>query len=542
MLATLKRVTDTVERWTSRPDTLPLVGPVIGKLNAVKKAVNGLTSTYTQALALLPTVGGPDLLHRTRGKGGLPNDYKQELDESGNVVSDASGTFDGSSAFDRDWSRKANQAVSVIALPQHLLRPLANRARAVSNALQSLRGAMDSLAELLRVKRKNSALALVGKDGVSIVSPRRVFAYAADGFHFVSANVGPPSGGLLDRAAAAVTALNDWVGQVVPLPPAVPGFTVRSAGPIDMSSEGCVSTSALGPDALMQMMSQGVAEFGAVDSAALTARRGTAEVLGKKVVLGSTAKRAKAMAIKAATVAMATAAMQTASTAMASLRKQYRELFLERTRNQTNLKELTDKVLTDPVKYSWELATQIGALSAKVRAAEAPLRALMTGLQAADNTLQEAADLRSRTEGATEAGARSVVAEELGWTASSQSLADSVEIGAAASVEVYSADKVTIEAAGKIELVSESAPPVPAQTMKITMGTEIEIAGGAAGLVHIKVTGTGVTIKTPGTEIKCGGSSLELTAGLSKITVAADGIIIDGPALTLRSTTPIALA
>ena len=29
---------------------------------------------------------------------------------------------------------------------------------------------------------------------------------------------------------------------------------------------------------------------------------------------------------------------------------------------------------------------------------------------------------------------------------------------------------------------------------------------------------------------------------LSKITVAADGIIIDGPALTLRSTTPIAMA
>jgi hypothetical protein len=523
-LMTLKRISDRLERWTSRPGTMPgAIGQLQTYMGDFGKAIKGLTSAYSESVSLIRAASPGFMPDGTVSKGGFFRDYAQEVKEARNNSDTSRG--------DADWTKSAN-AVAALASSglRHILRPLANRIRAVSKTIQSLAGILDSIAGLLGVVRKTSSLALVGKEGVSIVSPRRVFGYAADGFHFVTAAPGVAEKDWLSKLAAMVPKLP--LGPPPP-PDPVPGFTVRSGGDIVMSSEGRVSTSALGPSGRMQMMSQGVAEFGAVDSAALTARRGTAEVLGKKVVLGSTVKRAKAMAMNAPIVASATATMDATAEAMKPVRADYEALVTQLTKDQEKLNELTNKVSSNPVLNSRVFASEIGAMSAKIRAADEPIRLLKVSLEAASAALQEATALRNGAEGATQSAASSAVADGLGWVASKQSLADSVEIGAAASVGVYSADEVTVGAAKKIELVTESSPPIPTQTMKITMGTEIEIAGGAAGLVKIQITGTGITIKAQATEIKSDGVSLELTAGPSKVTIGPAGIVLKGLRVTL---------
>jgi hypothetical protein len=522
-LMTLKRISDRLERWTARPGTMPgAIGQLQTYMGDFGKAIKGLTSAYNESVSLLRAVPGLMPAGTAVSKGGFFGDYAQEVKEARNNSDTSRG--------DADWTKSAN-AVAALAGSglRHILRPLANRIRAVSKTIQSLAGVLDSIAGLLSVVRKTSSLALVGKEGVSIVSPRRIFGYAADGFHFVTAAPGVAEKDWLAKLAAMVPKLP--LGPPPP-PDPVPGFTVRSGGDIVMSSEGRVSTSALGAQARMQMMSQGLAEFGAVQHASLTARTGTAEVLGKNVVVGTPVKRAKAVAIKATALVPANEAIDRAQAAMVPVRRKYDHLVDEWVdlRKKANAKRVDVENEHNPIKQI-SLFQEYVASWAPVKLAEAAMRAAQPALDAAELGVQTTTDARNAIVGAAEA--ESAVATGLGWTASKQALADSVEIGAAASVAVYSADEVTVGAAKKIELVTESSPPIATQTMKITMGTEIEITGGAAGLVKIQITGTGITIKAQATEIKSDGVSLELKAGPSKISIGPAGVVIKGASITL---------
>jgi hypothetical protein len=532
----LKKLTDHLERWTSRPDTLPLVGPVIEAGKSLQQSIQGLTSAYTQSASLvqsfLPGGGG------SGSKGGFLSDYKQEV---GLEQSQAAAARGGG-----DWTSSANAVAALSGQGlQHMLRPLANRIRSASNVLQSVRSSLDSMGDLLGIK-KTASLALVGKDGVSIVSPKKVFAYAADGFHFVSAPQGAPELDFLDKLQMLGDAAKDAVANAVkgllglkPTPKLdpVPGFTVRSSGDIVMTSEGRVYAAALGPQGRMQMMSQGVSEFGAVDSAALTARNGTAEVLGKNVVVGSTPKRVKAMAMTATLVAPATAAMDAAEEALQAARKTYLDLVDQRTKLEDEEQLLIDQISAaqrdfDIPKVAQLTTEAIAKVTARI-ALKAPILAADALIRTANATFLTTCSARQDAEGTSDAVAGSAVAKGMGWIPTEQALADKVEVAAATSIGAYSAGAVKVEAAKKIDLVCESAPPVPMTTTTISMSDKIEISVGDAGLVKMQLTSTGITIRMQNTQITSDGAILTLKAGPSQITLGPSGVVIKGPTIKL---------
>jgi hypothetical protein len=517
LISRVRHVTDGLERWMSRPETLPLVGPLIDVTKSLQLAMQGAT-TAASTLGSLPVLLGfqssPD-----GSKGGIVAEYGREMDEaSGKNAMIEHGT--GA----RSWADQGRAVAELTGTGfQHLLRPIANRVRALSYALASVRNGLDAIANLVGVPR-TSSLALIGKDGVSIVSPKRVFGYAADGFHFVTADAVasvPDKWDIIAKIQEAGDALMALIKKPDPKPVPVPGFHVRSQGDIDLRSQADINLWAIDGESRARVTSGYASELSAIQHAGVSARTGTAEVLGKEVVVGAMVARAKLGILVVAT----STALDSATKAFATALQEY--VASRKTKNDAAeaLRMLTLDPLyrIDPAKVA-EATTgraKVLALEVECKAKLAAAQALQVVRDAAFDAYKVALDA---------APLESKLATAMDWDKKQvQAIAEKIEMGAADKVGVFG-DKVLVESTTSITLQTQPVVPVPVAlgTVKVE-SNQVEINVGT-GMFTVTVGLNGVTISSKaGHTIKLDDTGATLQAvGGTKIALTPAGLDLSG--------------
>ena len=506
-LARVRAVADRLERWTSRPETLPFAGPVIGAIKALQPVIQGVT-----AAAAAFSVTDP---HAQRAS--VSADYRREMGEA-----EGKGALIGQGLGARSWADKGT-AVSELAGTgfQHLLRPLANRVRALTYVLNDVRTAVEAIAGVLGGPPPTSSLALVGKDGVSLISPKRVFGYAADGFHFVTSKPvkSVPTG--LDALLGKVQDLSDkLLGPPKPVP--MPGFHVRSQGDVDFRSQRDVNVWAVDPQSRARVTSGFAAELSAMHAAGISARMGTAEVLGKNVVLGSKPARAKG----AAAIVLAGAAVDAADDAFEACVRQIHK-------TEKELKEKAEKLrkamlredgislLMKPAKRAdaTTLTAAIDVLELEHEAKTKALRGLQAALNAAYKTYEAAL---------AAAPLESPLAKAMDWDGKQvQAIAENIEMASAEKVDVFSKE-VSVASTGSIKLQAE--PPLPGLPGKGTVTvTSNQVEINVADRFKVVVSESGVSIQAAGqTVLKTDGVTATLEIGGSSVKLTATGLDLAG--------------
>jgi hypothetical protein len=506
-IARVRAVADRLERWTSRPETLPVAGPTIEKAKAIQPAIQGVTA----AVAAL-SVSDP---HAERA--GIAADYGREW---GEVVGKGKLIVKGEGA--RSSADRGTAAAEFVGTGfQHLLRPLANRVRALTYVLNDVTTAVEGIARLFGAPPPRSSLALVGKDGVSLISPKRVFGYAADGFHFVTSKPvkSVPTGleALLDKVQDLGATLR------APAADPVPGFHVRSQGNVDFRSQGDINLWAVGPQSRARVTSAFAAELSAMRAVGISARMGTAEVLGKSVVIGSTAGRMKATAAVVMAGAASEAADAAADTCVNRINKNEKELSETVEKHRRLLLNEDDLTLrfTNPAKFAKAKALDAAgdALFVTVQADRAALKGLQAAQTVAYKAYQAALDA---------APLKSPLATAMDWDGKQvQAIAEKIEMASAETVDVFSKD-VSVGSTGTIKLQSE--PPLPGLPGKGTVtvtSNQVEINVGDK--FKVVVSESSVSIQAMGqTVLKTDGVTATLELGGSSVKLTATGLDLAG--------------
>ena len=506
-LARVRAVADRLERWTSRPETLPFAGPVIGYVKALQPVIQGVT-----AAAAAFSVTDP---HAQRAS--VSADYGREMGEA-----EGKAALIGHGLGARSWADKGT-AVSELAGTgfQHLLRPLANRVRALTYVLNDVRTAVEAIAGVLGGPPPTSSLALVGKDGVSLISPKRVFGYAADGFHFVTSKPikSVPTG--LDALLGKVQDLSDkLLGPPKAVP--VPGFHVRSQGDVDLRSQKDINLWAVDPQSRARVTSGFAAELSAMHAAGISARMGTAEVLGKNVVIGSKPARAKG----AAAIVLAGAAVDAADDAFEACVRQVHK-------TQKELDEKAEKLRMAMLgEDGFSLLMKPGK-RADVTALDAALEVLALENTAKTNALRGLTDTLHAAYKAYEAALaaaplKSPLATAMDWDGKQvQAIAEKIEMASAEKVDVFSKE-VSVESTGSIKLQAE--PPLPGLPGKGTVTvTSNQVEINVADRFKVVVSESGVSIQAAGqTVLKTDGITATLEIGGSSVKLTAAGLDLAG--------------
>jgi len=520
LLSHLRHITDTLERWMSRPETLPLIGPLIDVTKSLQLAMQGAT-TAASTLGSLPVLLGfqssPD-----GSKGGIGAEYGREVDEaSGKSAMVEHGT--GA----RSWADQGRAVAELTGTGfQHMLRPVANRVRALSYALASVRNGLDAIANLLGVPR-TSSLALVGKDGVSLISPKRVFGYAADGFHFVTSD---PVASVPDKwdilaklqqlGDSAAEAVRDRLMGAAPKAVPMPGFHVRSQGDIDLRSQADINLWAIDGKSRARVTSGYASELSGMQHAGISARTGAAEVLGKEVVVGARVARAKRGILVVAT----SAALDSATKAYAAAVQEY--IASRKTRNDADeeLRMHTEDPLyrLDPAKVA-----EATTLRAKVTALEIECKAKLAATQPLQVVRDAAYD--GYKVALTAAPLESKLATAMKWEKQTQAIAEKIEMGAADKVGVFG-DKVLVESTTSITLQTQPVVPVPLALGTVKVESNQVVINVGSGMFKVTVGLNGVTIDSQtGHSIKLDdtGATLQTATG-TKIALSPAGLDLNG--------------
>jgi hypothetical protein len=360
---------------------------------------------------------------------------------------------------------------------------------------------------------------------VSLISPRRVFGYAADGFHFVTSKPVKSVPSKWD-VLAKIQSVSDKL-FAAPAPEPVPGFHVRSQGDVDVRSQKDINLWAIDPQSRARVTSGFAAELSAMHAAGISARMGTAEVLGRNVVLGSTPERAKGAAAIVLAGAASVAADAAVEACIYRIHKNEKELVetLEKHRMLLVGEDALMLRIKNPAKFAKANALDAAgdALAAVLQVDYAALRGLKTAQTAAYKTYQAALEA---------APLKSPVATAMDWDGKQvQAIAEKIEMASAEKVDVFSKD-VSVASTGSIELKSE--PPLPGLpgkgTVKVTSDkVEIDVSGN----FKVVVSGTGVSVVAAGqTILETDGVTATLQLGASSVKLTATTLDLAGGVAT----------
>jgi hypothetical protein len=190
-----------------------------------------------------------------------------------------------------DWKGKLGTDVDLV----KLMRPARRLARAVREVTYAVAEIVEQIVGFLGLEPPPpSALGLVAKHGISMITGDRVFGFASDGFHFVSAESPKPTGKLASLRAAIKNAKkalppalsNFLFGREPSRPSPSPGFFVETAGPVRLRSFTEVQLDAYQPGGNVSARARGNVELTADLSARISARNGNAWLTGARVSLG----------------------------------------------------------------------------------------------------------------------------------------------------------------------------------------------------------------------------------------------------------------
>ena len=261
-------------------------------------------------------------------------------------------------------------------------------------------------------------------------------------------------------------------------------------------------------------------------SAGISARMGTAEVLGKNVVIGSMVERAKG----ASAIVIAGAAVDKTDKQHEACVSQIRKTEKELTEKAEKLRMVTLRqdgfFLMNPATRAEAkaLETALDVLEVELDTKNKALRAVTVAqgvAQRAYKAALAAAPLKSPLAGAMEWDGKEV-----------QAIAENIEMASAKKVEVYS-KQVSIESTGPIKL--QAAPPLPGLPGKGTVSvTSDEVEINVSDKFKVVVSATGVSIQAGGqTILKTDGVTATLELGGSSVKLSATTLDLAGAMINL---------
>jgi predicted nucleic acid-binding Zn-ribbon protein len=414
----------------------------------------------------------------------------------------------------------------------HLLRPLRNYVRAVRDTVSTLAAAVDTFGQLLGLKAPPpSAIGLIAKHGVNMITPDRVFGYAGDGFHFVSARKVDPTAGLLAKLRAKARALreasadlmNFVLGKDAPRPAAVPGFFVETSGRVDLRSQQDVRISATDEGSMVRVLARDTAEIAADSAALVSSRKGPMEVVGRTVHLGvpdveaakKGAQRAAMLEVLQRALDAASAEYDVAVQRAKELAEEIEDLYddlgeTEKQRAQASARLPMGVAVAGPEAAEYiALGGQAEAIQARIRAKEAAAEAL-------DVTVSAAAAARDSAVLALENGQNAVVPDlgsrvepRLGFGKKSQAVTEKLSAAAIDETAIYGGKTVSVEST-KVEITAVNQVTGAGPAAKITAETDVVIEVGA---YKITVAKDGITIAAgaagPKVQVTVAGISLD---------------------------------
>lgn len=520
------RVMARLKKWTSRPETAPLIGQAVEKLKTINEAYKAVLASRDAALAMVPAAEDiPKQWDKRRGI--MENDAAKVRD--GGAVDKISG---GLALVSSDWSKQITVPV------RRLIVEIGQFTRAVTSFLIAIK-------KLVLGPTPRPVIGLIAKRGISMITHERVFGFAPDGFHFVS---GPTEDGPQDWASklqamanAADNAVGNLLGDKIIRPKAVkaaanPGFFVSVLGDIRLTSKRTAILSAIDPDGVARVEAGGAAELTARDAAGISARKGAAEVLGRTVGIGipdvATAKKATLAAMSfAAAAALAkstTLAYQTAATAAEKLEEKYDET-----------KEQLDKINLDLERRDTGMLgmlalLRIGGLRAdrniklaELFALDAPLKAAITLRDSLNKQRQTADDAYALLIGAAAIALDSKLAKAAGWEPESQMLTEEVVVAATEDVAVFGGKNVKVESAGAIKLATQPIG-IPA-SLELTSKVEIMV-----GPFKVTVTAQKVTVNNGVADVlTIDPTGAQIVSGPASVKVSPADVTLDAPLVTV---------
>jgi hypothetical protein len=448
--------------------------------------------------------------------------------------------IDGDPATSQSFWTQPDQFLGLLTSDfAHLLRPLRNYVRMVRDAVSTLAAAVDYFGQLLGLKAPPpSAIGLVAKHGVSMITPDRVFGYAGDGFHFVSAKKVDPTHGILWKLRAKAKALregsadlmNFLIGKEPPRPSAVPGFFVETSGRVDLRSQQDVRISATDEGSMVRVLARDTTEVSADSATLVSSRKGPAEVIGRTVHLGvPDVAAAKKGAERAAVLAPFQAALDDTSKSydramerarrlaeeVEDLYEELAEVQKRRSRANAALPGGIAGLASPEAALCRTLGTQAAQIQTLILAKETQAQAAEATAEAAEKAREIAASALEDAQNKIVADIGSRVEPRLGIDTKAQALTESLSAAAIDDVAVYGGKKVSVEST-KVEITAQNQVTGVGPAAKITAETDVVIevgtftitvskssvkisAGDAAP--HIEVTQAGITLDGAGKPI-----------------------------------------
>lgn len=519
------RVMKRLQKWAKNPDSLPIVGHAMDKLMALHGAYESVKVAIDACVAI-----GKAAEH-------VPHDWEKQkhiLDED---VGKARGDGDGG------LEDRIESVQKLVTSDWH--RQLTVPIRKLNVAILQFTRAAVSFAKdvksLLLGSTPKPNIGLLAKESIALLAHQRLFAFAPDGFHFVSAPTEDKPQDLSTKLQALADGVEDklrptFLGKLIASKAekaaAIPGFFVSAAGDIRLATngiKGSIALSAIDSEGQIRIDAGKVAALSARTAVGISARQGTAEVLGKNVALGigdlTTARKAAKIPI---VLAAAKAARDRAKAAYVAAADQAETL-------RVKYREAQDELVLafheqDAAGFAMSLDPILAALTTKNAAMRlqkatlqntALLEALRSAKLARDALLapvRATEDVYAALLVSSGVAIDSAVATALEWRPETQALTEKIVAGAMNDVEVFGGDNVKIESTKSIQLKTDGLVPPPAS---IDITTKVEIA---VGPFKITVTSTKVTVNNGVADVLAIDSAgAVLTAGPGMATVTAQG-------------------
>jgi flagellar motility protein MotE (MotC chaperone) len=508
------RVLGRLKKWISRPETAPLVGQVMEKVQAINVAYKSVLAARDAALAMVPAA-----------KSAKPT-WKKRREK---MLKDADGGVEGAmNLVTTDWHQQISVPI------RRLITEIDQFSRACISFLVAVK-------KLILGPSPRPVLGLIGKTGISMVTHQRFFGFAPDGFHFVSAPTDDAPRDWASKLQAMANALDDGarrlLGDKIIRPKAVkaaanPGFFVSVESDIRLASKRNVALSAIAPDGVAHVEAGRAAELTARDAVGISARKGAAEVLGKTVALGIPVDIAKRAALLPGVLDAAAAAQKAAkeaydaaTTALEKLRKKHEDA-------QKELHEINDEIDRHDPWSDWSpIRAALGGMSRGARDTKlGEIIALEESIEVAEKPIEGLNKQRQVTEDSYAAlvansgvALESKLAKAAGWKPDAQMLTESIEAAAVEKIEVFAGKKVRLESLGEVSLKTQ--PPGPPASVEVN--TKVELA---VGLFKVTVTATKVTINNGAADVlTIDATGAVITSGPTSAKLTPAALQVDAP-------------
>jgi hypothetical protein len=521
------RVMMRMKKWLARPETAPLIGQAMEKIQAINTAYKSVLAARDSALAMVPAA--QSIKPRWNQKRGIMKKHAEQV-KSGGFGDKVEGVME---LVATDWHHQINIPI------RRLIVEIDQFSRACVSFLLAVK-------KLVLGPTPVPVVGVLGKRGISMLTHERFFAFAPDGFHFISGPTDVTPKDWATKLQAMANAVDDaargLLGDKVIRPKAVkaaanPGFFVSVDSDVRLAGKRSVRFSAIAPDGVAHVEAGRAAELTARDAVGISARKGTAEVLGKTVALGIPIAIAKRAALMPGVLDAASAAQKAAKDAYDAAAAAVDKLRKQLDKAQKDLQELNDEIERhDPWSDFNPLRAALGGMSRGARETKlVEVLGLEEALEAAEKPIEGLNKQRQIAEDSYAAlvansgvALESKLAKAAGWDPGKQMLTESIEAAATEEVAVFAGKKVKLESLGEVSLKTQPLGP-PAS---VEVNTKVEIA---VGPFKVTVTATKVTINNGAVDVLAiDPTGAVITSGPTSVKFTPAAVQVDSPTVQVN--------